>query len=70
MDALDAMAFARSSRKAMPFDAVVKEILRGAGTQFDPEVIGVFRANTSTFEEWVRKDQQEICEPHGEHIKK
>ena len=69
MDALDAMAFDRPYRKAMPFDAVVKEILRGAGTQFDPEVIGVFRANTSTFEEWVRKDQQEICEPHGEHKK-
>jgi putative nucleotidyltransferase with HDIG domain len=67
MDALDAMAFDRPYRKAIPFEAVVREILKGSGSQFDPKVVEAFRANIYTFEEWVRQDQQGLCEPHGEH---
>lgn len=67
MDALDAMAFDRPYRKGMPFEAVVAEIRRGAGAQFDPKVVEVFGENASSFEGWVRQDRQEVCEPHGEH---
>lgn len=67
MDAVDAMAFDRPYRKAMPFEAAVQEILKGVGSQFDPAVVEVFRADIRTFEEWVRRDQQEICEPHEGH---
>ncbi len=65
LDALDAMAFDRPYRKALPFDAVVKEIFKGSGSQFDPVVVEVFRANVPAFAEWIRRDQREPCEtPH------
>ncbi|MEW6324751.1 MAG: HD domain-containing phosphohydrolase [Nitrospirota bacterium] len=67
MDALDAMAFDRPYRKAMPFEAVARELLKGAGSQFDPDVIEVFRRDLGAFEERVRRDTQEICEAHGDH---
>jgi putative nucleotidyltransferase with HDIG domain len=67
MDALDAMAFDRPYRKAIPFDRTVKEILKGSGSQFDPAVVEVFKANIHNYKEWVSRDQQEICESHGEH---
>lgn len=67
MDTLDAMAFDRPYRKGRLFKAVVAEIRRGAGSQFDPKVVEVFCQNTSTLEAWVRQDRQEVCEPHGEH---
>ena len=41
-DALDAMTSDRPYRKAMPHQAAVEEIQRGAGTQFDPAVVSVF----------------------------
>lgn len=67
MDALDAMAFDRPYRKAIPFDLIVKEILKGSGSQFDPAVVEAFQANIHNFKDWIRRDQQEICEGHGEH---
>lgn len=41
-DILDAMTSDRPYRKALPFDAARDEIVRCSGTQFDPEVVGVF----------------------------
>lgn len=67
MDALDAMAFDRPYRKAIPFEAIEAEILKGAGSQFDPNVVEAFRRNIQTFMEWTQRDRQEACEPHGEH---
>ncbi len=41
-DALDAITSDRPYRKARSFDAAREEILRCAGTQFDPKVVAVF----------------------------
>lgn len=41
-DTLDAMTSSRSYRDALPWDAAVAEIRRGAGTQFDPGVVALF----------------------------
>jgi response regulator RpfG family c-di-GMP phosphodiesterase len=41
-DALDAMTSSRAYRSALPWDAAVEEILRCAGSQFDPEVVAAF----------------------------
>jgi len=38
-DAFDAMTSDRPYRRALPFDAAVQELERGAGTQFDAEVV-------------------------------
>ncbi|MDP2795829.1 MAG: HD-GYP domain-containing protein [Sulfurisoma sp.] len=40
-DVLDALGSDRSYRGAMPFDAVVAEIGKAAGTHFDPKIVGV-----------------------------
>lgn len=42
IDTLDAMTFDRPYRKAMPFDAAKAEILRMAGSQFDPKAVEIF----------------------------
>lgn len=42
IDTLDAMTFDRPYRKALPFDAAKAEILRMAGSQFDPEAVDTF----------------------------
>ncbi len=70
MDALDAMGFDRPYRKAVPFDAIEVEILKGSGSQFNPEVVEAFRENSRIFKEWIYRDLQEECEPHGEHTGK
>lgn len=41
-DAFDAMTSDRSYRKAMPWNAAVDEIVRCAGTQFDPDMAKAF----------------------------
>jgi len=41
-DAYDAMTTDRPYRRAMSHDVAVEELLRGAGTQFDPAVVGAF----------------------------
>lgn len=41
-DAWDAMTSDRVYRKALPFETAVAEIQKGAGSQFDPEIAGVF----------------------------
>ncbi len=42
IDTLDAMTFDRPYRKGMPFDAARAEILRVAGSQFDPLAVEAF----------------------------
>jgi len=42
VDTLDAMTSDRPYRKALPFDAVVSEIKRCSGTQFDPVLADLF----------------------------
>lgn len=41
VDAFDAMTSERPYRKAMSLDEAFDQIIRGAGTQFDPEVVSV-----------------------------
>ncbi len=42
IDAFDAMTEDRSYRKAMTIDAAAEEIIRYAGTQFDPQIARIF----------------------------
>ncbi|HSL64529.1 MAG TPA: HD domain-containing phosphohydrolase, partial [Gaiellaceae bacterium] len=42
-DALDAMTSDRPYRRALPWAAAAEEIVAQAGSQFDPDVVGVFR---------------------------
>ncbi len=42
IDTLDAMTFDRAYRKAMPFDVAKTEIIRMAGSQFDPKAVETF----------------------------
>jgi HD-GYP domain-containing protein (c-di-GMP phosphodiesterase class II) len=44
IDTLDAMTSHRPYRNALPFSAVQKELERKAGSQFDPEIVGIFLA--------------------------
>lgn len=43
-DTFDAMSSTRSYRPAMPREHVLREIERGAGSQFDPRIVDAFRA--------------------------
>jgi HD-GYP domain-containing protein (c-di-GMP phosphodiesterase class II) len=42
IDTLDAMTFDRPYRKALPFEAAKAEIVRMAGSQFDPQAVATF----------------------------
>lgn len=42
IDTLDAMTFDRPYRKALPFDVAKAEIVRMAGSQFDPKAVEAF----------------------------
>lgn len=41
-DAYDAMTYDRSYRKALPTDEAKQELLRGSGSQFDPDMVNLF----------------------------
>jgi response regulator RpfG family c-di-GMP phosphodiesterase len=49
-DTLDAMTSHRAYRRGMPWNEVVAEIRRLAGTQFDPEVVEAFERSLSRLE--------------------
>lgn len=53
IDTLDAMTSDRSYRKAMSFDAAKDEIVRMAGTQFDPLAVEAFLLDEATLREMV-----------------
>lgn len=44
-DAYDSMTTDRAYRKAMDKESAIEEILNGAGTQFDPEIVKIFIEN-------------------------
>jgi HD-GYP domain-containing protein (c-di-GMP phosphodiesterase class II) len=51
IDTLDAMTFDRPYRKALPFDAAKAEILRMAGSQFDPVAVQAFLTEETALRE-------------------
>ncbi|MFD1608929.1 HD-GYP domain-containing protein [Oceanobacillus luteolus] len=50
-DAFDAMTSSRSYRPALPFKEAYKRILAGEGSQFDPQLINIFK---QIYSEWVQ----------------
>lgn len=46
VDTLDAMTSDRPYRQALPFDAVISEVKKYRGTQFDPEIADIFLSIT------------------------
>jgi len=49
-DCFDAMTTTRSYRRALTRDEAIAELIRGAGTQFDPEIVRVFIASQAGLE--------------------
>ncbi|WP_327295330.1 HD-GYP domain-containing protein [Streptomyces sp. NBC_01197] len=65
-DAFDAMTSTRSYRRARPVDAALRELLRCAGTQFDPLMVQAF-VRALARNGWhpaVTADEPDDC-PHG-----
>jgi len=54
-DALDAMTSNRSYRQALSADEAKNQIEEGAGSQFDPQVVEVFRRlwSKQTFQQYI-----------------
>ena len=50
-DALDAMTTDRPYRRALPWELASEEIVRLAGSQFDPRVVEAFEANAAELRE-------------------
>lgn len=61
-DAIDAMLSDRPYRSALPVEAVERELLRCAGTQFDPEITRVIvrHGTLSRARELVRREQHDL----------
>ena len=55
-DTLDAITSDRPYRRAQSFRAAKNEIMRYAGTQFDPEIVRVFVGMPESFWDGLRKD--------------
>lgn len=54
-DAFDAMTSSRSYRKALPLEEAYNRIIEGKGTQFDPDLVELFKA---VFPKWVKVYEQ------------
>ena len=54
-DAFDAMTSTRSYRPALPFEEAYKRILDGKGSQFDPELVEVFK---QVYPDWITISKQ------------
>lgn len=59
IDTLDAMTFDRPYRKALPFDTAKGEIIRMAGSQFDPLAVDAFLREENLLREMTLLDYQE-----------
>jgi len=55
-DTLDAMTSDRPYRRALPFETAREEIIRGSGSQFDPEVVKVFVSLPGELWENIRQE--------------
>lgn len=64
-DAYDAMTSNRSYRDAMPQPNVREEIIKGSGTQFDPEIANVMQHLMDLDSEYQMKEREEIPELAG-----
>ena len=56
IDTLDAMTFDRPYRKALPFDTAKAEIIKMAGSQFDPLAVDTFLREESLLREMTMLD--------------
>ena len=56
IDTLDAMTFDRPYRKALPFDTARAEIVRMAGSQFDPVAVETFLREETLLREMTALD--------------
>jgi len=54
-DAFDAMTSSRSYRKALPLEEAYKRIVEGKGTQFDPQLVELFKEIYPKWEEVYHK---------------
>ena len=61
-DTLDAMTSDRPYRRALPFSAAREEIIRGSGSQFDPQMVNIF---TSLPEEGWENIRLEVANSSG-----
>lgn len=48
VDAIDAMQRDRPYRKALPYETVIDELVKGEGTQFDPEIVNLITSGKIT----------------------
>ena len=62
-DAFDAMNSNRIYRKALPPEVIREEMAKGAGTQFDPDILAVF---LKLYDEgkMVTEDEQQLADAH------
>jgi len=61
-DVYDALTTKRPYKKAISHDEAEKIIVRSAGTQFDPMIVGAFATSKETF----RRLAMELADPHQE----
>ncbi len=66
-DAYDAMTSNRSYRAAMPQQLVREEIVKGAGTQFDPEIARAMQHLIDIDIEYEMKEREEVKELAGKN---
>jgi HD-GYP domain-containing protein (c-di-GMP phosphodiesterase class II) len=62
IDTLDAMTFDRPYRKALPFETAKTEILRMAGTQFDPLAVDTFLREETALREMAAMEFPVVIE--------
>lgn len=66
-DAYDAMTSNRSYRTALPQDLVREEIVKGAGTQFDPKFAEIMRKLIDIDVEYQMKEKNSVTELAGKN---
>ncbi|MBQ8108609.1 MAG: HD-GYP domain-containing protein [Clostridia bacterium] len=66
-DAYDAMTSNRSYRNAMPQQLVREEIVKGAGTQFDPEIARAMQHLIDIDTDYEMKERKEVKELAGKN---